>query len=464
MNKTLRRPAAAAIVTATIIFLASFLVYASSGGRIGQTRKDSQTAGCGANLGGGGACHGTSANSSIQVTVSGPPIIPIGTPRTYTISLAGSSGGGGGLDVAVSSGTLSTSSTELQLLAGELTHVAPITTPYSIDFTFSSNDPGTVTMYANGKGSASANGWNWAPDLSIRVGPPLTPDLLSPPDGSTGVPTSPTLTWSGISGATSNIEVSISPTFTTTVESETGLVGSSYSVPAGILQDNTLYYWRVNATDPGGTSDWSKPWTFTTVISAPLAPTLLSPTNGSMDVSTTPTLNWNASAGASSYSLAIATDAGFTNVWRIEIGITDTSWKVAPALTIGTRYYWRVSASSLSGGDGDWSPPWSFVTLLTSVDGLADGVPSDYALAQNYPNPFNPSTQIRFALPVASTASLSVYDVQGREVAALVRGHLSAGIHSVTLDASSLQLPSGVYYYRLKAGQFSDAKKLLLIK
>jgi hypothetical protein len=92
----------------------------------------------------------------------------------------------------------------------------------------------------------------------------------------------------------------------------------------------------------------------------------------------------------------------------------------------------------------------------------ASNVPAAYELYANYPNPFNPETRIRFALPEAGTVSLKVYDVTGHEVATLASGELSADEHSVTFRANNL--PSGLYFYTLKAGVFTQTRKMILMK
>jgi len=91
----------------------------------------------------------------------------------------------------------------------------------------------------------------------------------------------------------------------------------------------------------------------------------------------------------------------------------------------------------------------------------ADGNPGQYELSQNYPNPFNPSTTIRYCLPGRSDVSLSVYNALGQLVATLVRGEQAAGYHEARFDASGLS--SGVYFYRLRAGEFIGTRKLVVL-
>ncbi len=99
---------------------------------------------------------------------------------------------------------------------------------------------------------------------------------------------------------------------------------------------------------------------------------------------------------------------------------------------------------------------------VTSVQQKAEQIPTDFGLRQNYPNPFNPSTQIEFALPSAQRASLKVYDLIGQEVASLIDENLDAGVYTYNFAANGLA--SGIYIYRLEAGAFSSAKRMILVK
>ncbi len=89
-------------------------------------------------------------------------------------------------------------------------------------------------------------------------------------------------------------------------------------------------------------------------------------------------------------------------------------------------------------------------------------IPEEYSLEQNYPNPFNPSTTISWQSPVGSRQTLKVYDILGNEVATLVDEYREAGRYEVEFNAS--QLSSGIYFYKLTAGSFSQTKKMTIIK
>jgi subtilisin family serine protease len=101
-------------------------------------------------------------------------------------------------------------------------------------------------------------------------------------------------------------------------------------------------------------------------------------------------------------------------------------------------------------------------TIVTSVNDNKNPLPLQFELSQNYPNPFNPSTLIKFAIPSGSHVILKIYDMLGREVRTLLNEEKAPGNYSVNFIAGNL--PSGVYLYKLSAGNFTAAKKLILIK
>jgi len=113
---------------------------------------------------------------------------------------------------------------------------------------------------------------------------------------------------------------------------------------------------------------------------------------------------------------------------------------------------------------------WGLVNVLTpgATNGTGtavepiSSVPGDFALAQNYPNPFNPMTTIRFTIPAFTQLRLTVFNLLGQEIAVIAEGEYAAGTHLATFDASVL--PSGMYLYRLSAGQMSEVRSMMLVK
>ena len=106
----------------------------------------------------------------------------------------------------------------------------------------------------------------------------------------------------------------------------------------------------------------------------------------------------------------------------------------------------------------------AYVSIPTGVKDVIELMPSSFKLAQNYPNPFNPSTVINYQLPVSGHVSLKVYDMLGREVATLVDEFQQAGNHNSQFSISNSQLSSGIYFYTIRAGNFVETKKMVLMK
>lgn len=99
---------------------------------------------------------------------------------------------------------------------------------------------------------------------------------------------------------------------------------------------------------------------------------------------------------------------------------------------------------------------------VTSVEDIPGSIPSEFHIAQNYPNPFNPSTTIEFSIPRSSYVALRIYDVLGREIAALVNSTLDPGTYRTTWDATGV--PSGLYFYRFETSLYTATKRLVLLK
>lgn len=125
--------------------------------------------------------------------------------------------------------------------------------------------------------------------------------------------------------------------------------------------------------------------------------------------------------------------------------------------------YSCVSVRS-SGGVDSVLVTWSKLrnTIVSGISQINSEIPSAYSLSQNYPNPFNPVTNIDFQVPVTSNVNVVIFDMLGREVEQLVNNELKAGTYRV--DWNSGSNPSGIYFYRITAGKFTQTKKMILIK
>ena len=194
-------------------------------------------------------------------------------------------------------------------------------------------------------------------------------------------------------------------------------------------------------------------------VSSPGPPLLIWPSKAATNVPPTFISRWRKSPGATSYHLQLADNITFQNPILNDSTTTDTLRHVGP-LSNTSRYYWRVSAKAAS----TWSSFSISADFLTDVPTFLTDVPKPNAVAlnQNYPNPFNPTTTISFGLPSSSFVTLKVFDLLGREVASLVSEQLSAGYHSRQWNGGAM--PSGVYFYRLQVGSFTETRRLVFLK
>jgi hypothetical protein len=106
--------------------------------------------------------------------------------------------------------------------------------------------------------------------------------------------------------------------------------------------------------------------------------------------------------------------------------------------------------------------------FITEIKYKSQNIPYNYLLSQNYPNPFNPSTNIRYEIPKNGFVKLVVFDILGREIQTLVNEKQNAGSYEVTFNARQpglgSNLSSGIYFYKLQSGNYTETKRMLLIK
>ncbi len=197
------------------------------------------------------------------------------------------------------------------------------------------------------------------------------------------------------------------------------------------------------------------------VVDSAYAPVPFSPANTDTVATNSVAFRWGTRGIISSFHLQVATDHSFNNLVVDTSGFNSTVF-ADTGFNKGAFYYWRVNNTN-SAGTSNWSDTASFyISSTVGIDNSINSLPEKYNLSQNYPNPFNPSTIINFEIPTSSLVTLKVYDILGREIATLVNEEKQAGKYSYTFDASKYS--SGVYFYRMQAGEFVQTKKLVVIK
>ncbi len=220
--------------------------------------------------------------------------------------------------------------------------------------------------------------------------PPRVPELNTPVNGATNISIPPTLSWLAGSGVTSyTLQVSTNSSFSDPLIFNQN-VSYVFNQQITGLNYSTTYYWRVSATNNNVTSNWSLPWSFTTQEVPPPppfppnAPLLSSPANNSTNISLSPTLSWNASNYATSYTLQVSISDNANNfnenriVYNQNVG-NNTSQQITD-LYYSTKYSWRVSATNTYG-----TSPYSLQWLFTTTRGPScPGTPTVYYEGTTY--------------------------------------------------------------------------------
>ncbi len=357
----------------------------------------------------------------------------------------------------------------------------------------------------------------------LSAGPiPAVPTLTSPPPAAF-IQTAPLVfMWDSSANATSyHIQVATDSLFHTIVINDASLSGPVKQVAS--LASYINYFWRVRSSNAYGTSSWSEVRRFLYInpahwklVSLPVRtadprsstvfPTALS---GAFAFSLNPGYSIRDSltpghgywmrfahdqsanfSGDSIFADTVLVEQGWNLVGSISTPILVRSIASEPPGISTSRFFeYRAGyfvTDTIKPGQGYWvrssqaaklifargSLPLGKNTILTVADDELPPpppgepsprpLPTAFALSQNYPNPFNPSTTISFALPNAAFVTLRVYDLLGREVAALVNEERPAGFYEERFQKKNLA--SGLYIYRLTAGKFSRVRKMLITK
>jgi photosystem II stability/assembly factor-like uncharacterized protein len=278
---------------------------------------------------------------------------------------------------------------------------------------------------------------------------PPAPVLVTPAANATGVALSGNLSWNASAGAaTYRVQLATDSTFAATLINDSTVTALTRAT--GTLANNTAYFWRVNAKNAGGTSAWSEVRKFTTALpAAPAAPTLASPANGAVGLNATPTLTWNAVAGAATYRVQLATDSLFSALVWNDSTVTTAS-RATPSLALGTPYYWRVNAKN-AGGTSAYSPIWRFSTVPVAL------APHDFTFRHTG---LSGGRAFQFGLPHRAHVKIVLFDAKGGTVRKLLDEERGAGYHTLPLSPEALK---GSYYLLdFRAGDYRKTFKVRL--
>ena len=333
---------------------------------------------------------------------------------------------------------------------------------------------GSFTLYAgtaNGVYASSDYGTNWIQNglenTDVKTFAFNKKDLITATNNGAYISSDNGKTWvEAVSGLKSeNIHSLIGRGLNTFASTDSGIFlwkdTSAKWIPVneGLLNTSTVSM-SISSTDlfvgTYGSGIWKRSLS-ELIGNPPVAPQLVSPITDSTINQTK--ITWRSVSNADSYELQVAYDSSFTNI-ILDTSLIDTTIQISKLID-GNRYYWRVSSEN-SAGESSYSDIWSFNFVLTGVDQTGSGIPKVFSLEQNYPNPFNSTTTINYSIPKASLVTIKIYDVLGNEVSTLLNTEKSAGYYKLKFNAS--KLASGIYFYRMRAGDFISIKKLILLK
>ena len=172
-------------------------------------------------------------------------------------------------------------------------------------------------------------------------------------------------------------------------------------------------------------------------------------------------LNWtDNSTNETNFKIQRKTNIDTNWIIKDSVPANITSWQDS-GLVSGTTYFYRVYSSNISGNS---APTNTVNTIITNITG-AMLTPLDFRLYQNHPNPFNPVTKIKFDIPKSITPvkmKLTIFDISGKKIVTLVNQEISSGSYEAEWDG--VNYSSGIYYYTIEAGRYTETRKMLLLK
>lgn len=383
-------------------------------------------------------------------TLQSPPAIPsLVSPNNLASNIA--------LSPALTWGASSGAATYHIQLSTSATFANYVVDDSSLTTTIRAVGPLTVnrTYYwrVNAKSVGGTSAYTPVWSFTTTIATPVAPVLLSPPSAASNISLTPILTWGASNSATIyHVQASLRSAAFSNIVVDDSTIATTYQV-VNPLTSNAVYYWRVNASNVGGSSAWSAIWNFTTIPPVPNQVTLLSPSYASIITVDSVGFRWNkavASVNVNKYCLEIFTDSLLNSRLIVDSTIVDT-FTVRKYLSNSPTYWWRVKAHNISGW-GNVSElskfvidlpvvalfPAKFTCILTSV-----------AISDSY---------VKYGLPSTSKVSIRLYNIQGKLLKILCNTNQQAGYYQISINSSLLS--KGCYLLDFRAGNFT-AKRIV---
>jgi hypothetical protein len=302
------------------------------------------------------------------------------------------------------------------------------------------------------------SGNNQVANLGFKIipnAPTEAPVLLSPLNNSLGISLTPALSWDTVQRATGyKLKISTDSEFNNSFD--TTVAVNQLQIPAGILNTNTKYFWKTAGYNEFNTGPWSETWCFMTYSTPQEKIQMLTATIDSMQ--TAGILN---KGNANSFRVKLT--AALEKINKQEFNVAEN---ILQAFINETEDY--IIEQILTPEQGQ--------NLIDRTNALIDQIRGDktqkpevlpkvFKLYQNYPNPFNPVTKIKYDIPEKNNnvpVKLMIYDLLGREVEILVNETKQPGSYEAIWNAGKYS--SGVYFYRLIAGKYTEVKRMVIVK
>jgi YVTN family beta-propeller protein len=304
--------------------------------------------------------------------------------------------------------------------------------------------------HVRAKNISGYSDWSDVWNFTTIISSPNIPILSSPTNNLKNQPFNLELSWYKVSTAIGyHLQLSSKQNFTDFFINDSTLVDTTKKDIT--FSEGQKYYWRVRAKNIGGNSPFSDVWNFTTLL---IKPDSLNAIN---DGPNKVKLSWKDMS--SSESGFIVERKTTSSNFSIIDTVAANSIEYIDLTVLGlTEYHYRLNCFN------DFTvSDYSNETGITTITSVADNnQPLVYSLLQNYPNPFNPTTKLGFGIMERGNVRLSILNILGKEIRVLLNEDKEAGYHSIEFNASNL--PSGVYFYQLKAGSFVETKKMILLR